>query len=275
MVPFGLFAWHIAQVSLIVFSGVLLAIFLGASASWLDRHLSIGYLPCLALVILLLAAAAAGFGWLIGPNVDNEVNQLAERLPEALARIRDALTSQHWVQVIMEAAPTASSFAPTPQKLLGPVTSAFFTAVGAVLYVAQVIVMAIYLAVDPGIYRRGLLLFPGSGRARGREVLDSLGHALRWWLVGRISAMLVVAILTTIGLAIIAMTMALALRLIAELLSFIPFIGPVVAAVPAVLIGFVQTPFMAAAVIIVLVQMLYVQNVLGNRVRILGDRESS
>jgi predicted PurR-regulated permease PerM len=332
IVALGLLAWHIAQVGLIVFSAVLLAIFMGAPADWLNRYLVIGYLPCLALVILLLAAAVAGFGWLIGPNVSNEVNQLIDRLPKALAQIRDSLTSQHWAQVIMDAAPTASNVAPTAAKLLGPVTGAFSTAVGVILYVALVIVMATYLAVDPGIYRRGLLLLlPGAARARGREVLNSLGHALRWWLIGRISAMLVVAILTMIALAIIGMPMALALGLIAGLLSFVPFIGPVVAAVPAVLVGFAQGPFLAVAVIIVytivqfiesnfltpliqkrtvslppaillsaqllmgilfgflgvllatpfsvviivLVQMLYVQDVLGNRVRILGDRESS
>jgi len=73
-------------------------------------------------------------------------------------------------------------------------------------------------------------------------------HALRWWLLGRLVAMTAVGLLTALGLWAIGMPMALALGFIAGLLSFVPYIGPIVSAVPAILValadgGFLETGY--------------------------------
>ena len=106
--------------------------------------------------------------------------------------------------------------------------------------------VGIYTAVSPGLYRRGLvLLVPPSGHRRAEEVLDVSGDALWKWLMGQLVSMAVVGILTTAGLMMLGVPAALALGIVAMVLEFIPLIGPFLAAAPAVLIAFAQSPTLA------------------------------
>jgi predicted PurR-regulated permease PerM len=109
--------------------------------------------------------------------------------------------------------------------------------------------IGLYLAIDPGIYRRGLLsLVPLDRRARAAEILAAVGEALRGWLLGQVFAMLVVGVLATIGLWLLGIPLALALGLLAALLGFIPYLGPLAAAVPAVLLALLAGPQQALQV---------------------------
>ena len=115
-----------------------------------------------------------------------------------------------------------------------------------------ILFLGVYLAFDPGSYTRALVfLLPAERRQRGEEILGKIGHGLRWWLVGRFSSMTVVGVLTAVGLLIIGEPLALVLGLIAGLLSFIPFLGPVLSALPAILIGLSRSLSMAGWVILV------------------------
>jgi predicted PurR-regulated permease PerM len=112
------------------------------------------------------------------------------------------------------------------------------------------ILVAIYLASEPQTYIHGFTkLFPLGRRARVREVLAEIGETLQWWLVGKSGSMLVIGILTWIGLSIIGVPLALTLGLIAGLLSFIPNFGPILSAIPAILLAFIESPVSALYVI--------------------------
>jgi predicted PurR-regulated permease PerM len=106
--------------------------------------------------------------------------------------------------------------------------------------------VGIFLAADPGTYRRGaLLLVPPARRPRVDEVLGEIGETLLRWLSGRLLLMAAIGVLSWVGLLLLGVPLALALALIAGLLSFIPNIGPVVSAVPAMLIAASVTPMLA------------------------------
>jgi predicted PurR-regulated permease PerM len=99
-----------------------------------------------------------------------------------------------------------------------------------------------FLAGEPELYRRGLVkLVPGE-RARERlgDTLDTTGRALRRWLLGQLLSMTIVGVLTGLGLWLIGVPAPLALALLTFLAEFVPLIGPVVAAVPALLLGLAQ-----------------------------------
>ncbi|MEQ8165435.1 MAG: AI-2E family transporter, partial [Alphaproteobacteria bacterium] len=89
------------------------------------------------------------------------------------------------------------------------------------------------LAADPARYRDGLVLFAPAGyRPRLRVVLDRTGQTLQRWLVGQLALMLIVGATTTVLLLIVGFNFALSLGIIAGVLNFIPFMGPILAFVP-------------------------------------------
>lgn len=112
-----------------------------------------------------------------------------------------------------------------------------------------IIFMSVYIAADPETYRRGiLLLIPTHRRDRVAELLDALGGALKTWFATQLIAMVVIGVVTTIILAIIGVRGALPLGVIAGIFEFIPNIGPTLSAIPAILMGLVDSPRMALTV---------------------------
>jgi predicted PurR-regulated permease PerM len=125
-----------------------------------------------------------------------------------------------------------------------------------------VIFGGIFLAAQPRFYKSGAIkLVPEAKRALIAGAMDDSERALRLWLKGQLIAMVVVGLLTGFGLWMLGMGSAVALGLLAALLEFIPFVGPIVAAIPAVLIALTLSPELALSVVI-----LYtvVQQVEGN-----------
>jgi predicted PurR-regulated permease PerM len=80
-------------------------------------------------------------------------------------------------------------------------------------------------------------LLPPARRSRAHELLSAIGHTLRWWLFGRAVGMTIVGIATTTGLWLLDVPLALVLGLIAAALDFVPYVGPILAAAPGILVA--------------------------------------
>jgi predicted PurR-regulated permease PerM len=133
--------------------------------------------------------------------------------------------------------------------------------VAAVAGILLIIFMAIYIAADPNTYRAGLLhLFPHRIRERAGDVLSAMATVLRRWLVTQLIAMTVIGVVTTTVLAILDVKAAFALGLIAGLLEFIPTIGPILSAVPAIFMGFVDSPQKALLVTLAYIGIQFLEN---------------
>jgi predicted PurR-regulated permease PerM len=101
--------------------------------------------------------------------------------------------------------------------------------------------VGLYLAAEPELYRKGVLhLVPKKKRERAQEVLNTVGYTLRWWLLGQLVAMSFVFALSWAGLAALGVPLALTLAVISGLLTFIPFLGPIIAAIPAILVALME-----------------------------------
>jgi predicted PurR-regulated permease PerM len=103
--------------------------------------------------------------------------------------------------------------------------------------------VAIFVAVDPGLYHRGLMhLFPHRARRKAGEVLSATATTLRRWLILQMIAMVVIGSVTTVALLLLDVKAAIALGIIAGLLEFIPYFGPILSAVPAIAMALVDGP---------------------------------
>jgi predicted PurR-regulated permease PerM len=196
-----------------------------------------------------------GFFWFAGNSISQQVSELKNTLPSAVENVKQQLNKSGIGKRILESA--------SSEKVSGQASSvaqSFFKSTFGVLgdfYV--VLFLGIFFTVSPNSYIRGIVkLVPPRGKDKASSVLLKLGNSLKRWLKGQIFAMFVVFVLTAIGLVVIGVPMWLVLALMAGLLNFIPNIGPLIAMVPAVLIGFLQgtTTALIVAGLYLLVQML-------------------
>jgi predicted PurR-regulated permease PerM len=156
------------------------------------------------------------------------------------------------------------------ERILGQVsglTRYFFGFISSTISVVAglvlILVLSIYVGADPDTYHDGLMvMFPRPWRKRGGEVLSAISLALRKWLVTQLIAMVVIGVVSTVVLLIIGVNAAVPLGVIAGLLEFIPTVGPILSAFPAVAMGFVDSPEKALAVIIAYIAIQQMENYL-------------
>ena len=234
--------WLAPQVPLFAFAGVLVAVMLrGAAAPIAERT----GLPAWG-ALLLVVTAVGGLLWVgcraAAPALVAEAETLYDSLPNLVRGLRDRATDYDWVTWVLDVA--------EPRFLLGYGRTAAGIAagaaagtIGALGNALVVFLLGFYLAAQPAPYLSGLrrLLAP-SLRAPSESILRDCGGALRWWIGGQLIAMALVGGLSWVGLILIGMPLAGVLAVIAALLGFIPIVGPVLAAVPAVLLALGQDP---------------------------------
>lgn len=236
-------SWLIAQVLdvvLLAFAGLLLAVFLRGVGDPAARLLRVkpvwGVVAAGGFVVAALVAAT----WLVAPRIDAQVAELSRTLPEAISRLESKLEHLSWGPALRERLQGIGSILTTRQWLTqtGGLLSTTAGAVGSLLVF---LFLGLFMALEPRPYIDGLLrLFPRARRARASEILRDMGQALRHWMLGKIISMAAVGVLTWLGLTLLDVPLALSLALFAAILSFVPNFGPVLAAIPALLLGWVQ-----------------------------------
>ena len=125
-------------------------------------------------------------------------------------------------------------------KFLFPFLSSAIAVVGGLLLI---IFLSIYIGAETQLYHDGLMhLFPHRARARAGDVLTEVATVLRKWLMTQLIAMLAIGSVMTIAMFALRVKAAFALGFIAGVLEFIPTIGPILSAVPAIAMGFLDSP---------------------------------
>ncbi len=236
--------WYAIDVFLLLFIGIFVAVLLRAPADWLAARTGWSEGLTLGLVVFVLVALLAAGGFLFGRTVVDQSWQLTQQLPKVIDKVQERLRRTEYGKQVVEAteAPPPEASAQMVGKGLRLVGSTF-AAFGSFVVV---LFLGIFLAWQPQAYAEGFTrLFPQRRRKRAREVLDAIGHVLKRWLVGQMVLMAIVGTLTGIGLALLGVPFALPLALFAGLSEFVPYVGPIVAAIPAVLVGFAEGPQLA------------------------------
>lgn len=246
--------WIARQVVLLVFAGVLLGVLLRGLARWLEVHTRLSYRLSLATVMVGLLGGLALTGWLLAPSIAAQADELAQQLPRSVAQLEERLRGIGWGRRLIERMRALDDGVLDPRALWTRVAGVFSTFVGGLGSAAVVLFTGLYLALEPRTYVRGLVrLFPGSRRRRITEVLHRVVDTLQWWLMGKFISMTVVGVLTVLGLWALGMPLALAFGVLAFFLNFIPNIGPLLSAVPPVLLALVDSPVRALWVVLLYV----------------------
>lgn len=227
----ALLIWKVQEVFLLLFAAILVTVILRAASAGLRRFLPIGDKAGLALAGFLILILLVGAFVLFGGQISAQATELADRLPAAWTSFTAWIGHARVEDLADRLAPSGSTVASLLQTMLSSVSGILSALILAVLG-------GIYLAVDPELYRKGaLLLMPRPARPAVDRTMIEIGRSLRGWLVAQLLAMAVVGTLTYVGLLLVGVPSALALGLLAALLEFVPVAGPIMAAVPGLLIA--------------------------------------
>lgn len=242
-------AWLARDILFIAFLAILLALFLSIFVDWLEPYLP-RWLGTL-LVLFALLAVLAGFFVVAWPSLQGQIATIREEVP----RIIDSIAT--WVQSQVRAIAPGDGGTPTEEftqrvnarmgteaaRIIAGALPLLNTVVGGLTGLVIVMVTGVFLALHPRTYLDGAIsLLPPRNRTRVRDALLEVGETLRRWIAGMSVSMLVILLLTTVGLWLLDIPSFLALGIIAGFMEFIPFIGPILSAVPAMALALTVSP---------------------------------
>lgn len=233
-----LVASQFISVLLTVFAGILLAVLLAGISHELSEGTVLPRNLALLLTITGFAGLIVGLWSLAGPDLSMQISALADILPSATRRLVDRLQTTFqeygWLERLLD----PSQLLPPVSSVVGGVTNVFRGTLTIIVNTFIVLFIGIYGAATPEKYVNGVVwLVPDAKRRRAREILYAIGRALRWWLLGRFIMMVIVGVLTALGLSLAGIPSPIALGLVAALFSFVPYLGPILSVLPAVLVA--------------------------------------
>jgi predicted PurR-regulated permease PerM len=234
--------WLASDILLMVFAACLVALFLNGVADWIARRTGMPYIVALLLTCLLLAAGLAVMGLVAAPVLADQAGELWKQVQRGIDALRGWTQRHAWASALTDQI-SPSRLLSSGGSLAGTASSALTATFGGLGTLAAILVIGVFLAASPGIYAAGIvILVAPAGRPRAREVLEALAHTLRRWLLAQFLSMAVIGLLTMLGLWILGVPLAAVLGVIAALLTFIPNLGPILAAVPALLLALADSP---------------------------------
>jgi predicted PurR-regulated permease PerM len=247
----GSIIWLAYDALLLVFACILVAVLLYELSCRLKKWLPIPRGAALALVVILFFLVLGIAGWLMAPQVAQQANELIDAVPKSFERLRSALEENKLLRSLAVNLPSTEKLMSRISAML-PQAGLFFSGMlGVIGNIAIIAFVGTYFAAQPRVYINGVItLVPHRKRIRMREVLDELGATLGQWLFGKLVSMLIVGVATGVGLALLGVPLALVLGILAGLLDFIPYLGPIMAGVPAVLLALSESPSLALYVVL-------------------------
>ena len=241
----------LAQPLLLIFGGVVFASIIDGGARLLGRVLTIGRGWRLLIVTLAAVAFLIGTVWLAGVQLTAQA-----------AALRDILTLQANRLLRYAAAYGLGIESLDPQQVveqavgsLGLLTSAVGTVLGGITNLFMILIIGLFIAVEPRLYERGIAwMMPSETRERFYRTSDRMGYTLRRLMAGRLIGMAVEGVGTWLLLMLGGVPMAALLGLLTGILAFLPNIGAIISGILIVLVGFsagTEQGFWAIAVYVI------------------------
>ena len=249
-----------ADVFLLLFLGILIGLYLGAVADAIHVRTRLPWRPAFWLGILLTAAGIVALFWVLVPPVIEQTQELIRVLPAHITRLEAQIE-----QFIQRFPALRQVWQPGEHKVFVAIyeqLTGYFnnllpklaSALHATVNLFAVLIMGVYTALQPGLYREWLIsLFPPVHRDLVRNVLGDLGTTLRRWIVAQLLAMLLLGALTAVGLYVLRVPYWLTFGVFTGAAAIVPFFGALISTVlPALFVLGGESGFVHALAVIAL-----------------------
>ncbi len=223
------------ELLLLVFGAMLVGLLLSVTANELWQRIGLAYKWGVLLATILLIAFLGGLGWLFGHEVVTQIGDLGQKVPQAWERWSRSLSQNPMGKVLVDSLQSQNTivFITNESRAIaeGSVTVLFNLLI--------VIAGGVFFAAAPRRYRHIFIaLFPRPARPLAARTARDLSHNLSYWLLTQSASMVIMGIIFTIGLHLSGVPAASALGVLGGLSEFIPYVGPILAMIPAIVLAF-------------------------------------
>jgi predicted PurR-regulated permease PerM len=232
------FVWYYAPSLLLLFAGILFAALLDACTRGLAGVVPLSRSWRFGLVVLaFMSAAGLAIGWGL-VRLSDQAHLLLQVMNTQLDLLERHLADFGVDLFGPDGRRDLSHFIADPGRLFGHVQYAVNGAYVVVMNAIVIVCLGVFLAAHPASYREGVLRLVAIGsRPRVREVMDEMGRMLRYWLLGQLVRSVIVGVVLWLVLKILGVPGAPLLALLAGIANFVPYLGPLIAALPIVLVA--------------------------------------
>lgn len=258
------FAWLIQDILAILFVTLILSSAIDPWIDWMQKR-GVPRGVGISLVYILLLGVISLVVYLIIPPIASQFSQLTGDLPnylsrfdQFLSRFRDYTSEHGWLDNIKG---SVGSTASNLQSAAGNVFTTIVGFFGGLFSLVIILVITFYMVVEEKAIRKLIWsLTPNDKQEYVMDLVNRMQTKMGLWLRGQLILCLVIFALTYIGLSILGVKYALLLALIAGLTEFIPYLGPILGAVPAVFLAFSQSPTLALFTVVLYVVIQQIEN---------------
>jgi predicted PurR-regulated permease PerM len=227
-----LLIWLLFDVVLIIVGAILIAVLLRMTAEPFMRWFKLPEGIALVISGLIIFGVFGGTIYLFGTQIQSELQDVLSRADAGVKKITESLQASELGRFVL------SHFQGGSFSITSIAGSAFSISLNFLEALVITLIAGFYFAAEPDLYRSGLdKFFPRRLRDEVDETTLDIAIGLRLWLIGQLIEMLVIGVLTTLAVWLIGLQSPLALGVIAGVAEFIPFLGPIIASIPALLVA--------------------------------------
>lgn len=233
---------QLRQVIVIILLSIILLSALLKPVEWLNAH----KIPRILSVVIVYVLLILGLGFVIStivPPLFSETSDFVNKIPQIIPTINDFLLF-HKIPI----QDIQSIVSKQAQQLAGSLFSISTAVISSIFFIITILVLTFYLLLEWKTFLRFIVSpFSAKQEKKVMAIIAKVENGLGQWVRGQITLSLAVGLLTYVGLRILQIPYALPLSLIAGILEILPIIGPIIAAIPAILVGLTIAPVVALA----------------------------
>lgn len=230
------------------------------------------------LSIIIIYLLVIGLGtlvvFLLGPVIQKQFQELIKNFPQIVQTLQDnilALKENKWFArfetneylTLEKATASITDYFQSNVSNIGSRISNFISIITSIATIFVTVPFIVFYLLKDGDYapKQVLRFLPYTKANEAKLILKDMDHALSSYIQGQALVSLVVGVMMYIGYLIIGLDYSILLAMFAMLTNVIPFLGPFIAVIPAIIVGFLDSPFMVIQVLIVVI---IVQQIDGN-----------
>lgn len=247
------FLYLISSVLLTIFVAFIIAAAVDGPVDWLAKK-GVRRLLATAIVYAVAISVFASALYLIVPTLAQQVGILAVNLPSYLTKLGanvQIIQEKIGIDALQNVLDKASN------QLAGATSNIFGTAInifGGIFSFIIIIVISVYLVANDKALKDFILsISPSEQQSYVLSLVERIQNKLGAWLRGQLVLMAIMGVLIYIGLTILGVKYALTLALLAGLLEIIPYLGPVLSAIPAIILAFMQAPILGVLTLLLFI----------------------